>query len=91
MPQAAKDRSSGNMHDEEDWEDEDPVGMGEGKQSPWENQLCAVSQGQRGGNTKSLDIGLSGQRVWGNLRTEEGPLDLLLGVRKAPVTFKRVV
>lgn len=46
---------------------------------------------QRGGNTRSLEIGLSGLRVWGNLRTEEEPLDLLLGSRKALVIFKRVV
>lgn len=45
----------------------------------------------RGGNTKGLEIGLSGLRVWGNLRTEEEPLDLVLGSRKALVIFKRVV
>lgn len=43
--QAAQDRTLGEMQAEEDQkEDKAPVGMGEGKQSPRENQLRAVSK-----------------------------------------------
>lgn len=57
------------------------------RQSPQENQQCAVSKNQRGRSAKNSEVGLWGQSIWGSLRTEEGPLNL--AIRKALVIFKR--
>lgn len=75
MPQAAKDGSSGKMHDEESQKgDEDPVGIREGESEPLgEPATSGVGNPERK-EYKELRGQSVGQRILGSLRTEDGLL-----------------
>lgn len=75
MPQAAKDKSSGKMHDEEGQKgDEDAEGIGVGESEPLgEPATCSVGKPERK-EYKELRGRSVGQRIWGSLRTEDALL-----------------